>query len=106
MAQPAWQRGEWHLARPAGRVRRSADAADLVASDAQRLTRTVVAARARRGIAARLAPVLVVGGGGPDPADGMWTAPSVAGDPVRRVAGHAAIRRVARRAGAGLGSRL
>src|SRR5262245_16275679 len=100
MTQPARHRGERHPARPSGRMRIAADAADLVTADAQRLTCAVVAARARGGVAARLAAVLVVGGGQSEPAGWMRAAPALAGDPARRVAGGAAIGRVARGAGA------
>src|SRR4051812_8289520 len=106
MTQPAWHRGERLLARPPRRVRRAADAAALVASDAQRLPRAVVAARARRRIAARLPAVLVVGRRGADPAGWMRAAPAVARDPAREVTRRAAIRRVAGGARAGLGSRF
>ena len=67
MAQSARQRAERLPARPAGRVRVAADAADLVAADAQRLAGAVMTAGACGGIAARLAAVLVLGGGPTQP---------------------------------------
>jgi len=102
MTHPARHRGERQPARPARWMRIAPDATDLVTADAQGLTRAIVTARARGGIATRLAPVLVVGRRQPDPAGRMRASPALTGDPARRVAGRAAIRRVARGAGAGL----
>ncbi|MDB4958405.1 MAG: hypothetical protein JWO36_5974 [Myxococcales bacterium] len=106
MTHPARHSTERNAARPTHWMWIASDAAHLVATDAERLAGAVVTARARCRIAARLAPVLVVGGSETDPAGRMWAAASVAGDAAREMTRRAAIRRVASRARTRLGARF
>src|SRR5580704_7436839 len=92
MTQPARHRRHRHPARPSRRMGIAADAADLVATDAQRLPGAVVAARACGRIAPCFAAVLVVGGGRPDPAWRMRADSTIARDATLEVAARAAVR--------------
>src|SRR5689334_13299441 len=104
MTHPARHRRERQLARPARRMRITADTADLVTLHAQLLAGTAVAARARGGIATRLATVLVLGH--TDPARRMRARAIDTGDALRYMTRHAAIRLVASLARARIGLRF
>src|SRR6188472_1052956 len=104
MTHPARHRRQRHLARPACRMRITADATDLVTLLAQLLAGTAVTTGARGRIATRLAAVLVLGHA--HPARRMRARAITTCDALRHVTRHATIGLVAGLACARIGLRL